>query len=86
MPARRTKPARIEAQHKKDLADAHARGRTRGLGDALLLVGVGIGLGVATALVPPRPGKCLKQSAMGDPCRLDAGHDGDCQPERLLKP
>lgn len=65
----------------KPLADAVSMGRTQGMRDALLMLGLGIGLGLAGALTPTaqaKPEKCRKLIG----CRHDAGHEGDCEPEK----
>jgi hypothetical protein len=79
------KPKRLALRSREEqVAAARARGHAAGMREALLLlgVGVGVGLGLAGGLGLPEkaPKRCAK-NALGGPCALAAGHEGDCDTE-----
>jgi hypothetical protein len=84
------KPRQGRAPEPATAATAQEKGRTAGLRDALLLFGVGVGIGLAKVLTPTQPGRCgkLHGNLLGSiygPCRLDADHEGACEPRSLFR-
>ena len=73
---------RPAVRDREALAAATAKGRAEGFCDALLLIGVSVGLGIAKALAPLAPERCSKRSITLGQCRLEPGHEGDCDPRR----